>query len=124
LNAKRIFIAGVVALALLLSVFLYGSASAERRARFITAMNALKEAHLDLQKFGGFTNYFRDMNVYPCTNRFAINGTNCQCEFAVETEELKEHGLLTITTNAVFVWVDKKHDRVLLVTPQTFPPGL
>jgi hypothetical protein len=120
----KIFIAAILVLALFLLVFLYGSASAERRAHFISTENALKEAHIELQKFGGFTNYFRDMNVYPYTNQLTTEGTNYQCEFAIESEEFKERGFLTITTNEVFIWVDKKRGLIPLIKPLTFPPGL
>ena len=114
----------VVALVAFLLVFMYGSATAERRARFINTMNDLKEAHIELQKYGAFTNHFRDASVYLYTNLFTIEGTGYQCEFAVESEAFKKRGFLTITTNEVFVWIDKKHGVIPLIRPLTFPPGL
>ena len=124
LVVMKIFLAVVVVLVLLAFVLLHGLASGERRARFINTMAALKEAHYELQKDGGFTNYFRNMNVYPYTNQLSVAGTNFQCEFAVESDEFRARGFLTITTNEVFVWVDKKRGVIPLVSPRTFPPGI
>ncbi|MGH7952036.1 MAG: hypothetical protein ACREFE_08975, partial [Limisphaerales bacterium] len=115
----------LIALAVLVAFFfmlLYGMASADRRARFINAMACLKEAHFELQKYGAFTNQFRYETVYPYTNRFAVDGTDYQCEFAVESEDFTNRGFLTITTNEVFVWVDKKRG-IMPLSPRTFPPG-
>jgi hypothetical protein len=120
----KVFVAVVLVLVLLVFFLLYGLASGERRARFINTMNALKEAHYELQKYGSFTNYSRNFSVYPYTNRFVVAGTNYQCEFAIESEEFSKRGFLTITTNQVFVWIDKKHGLVPLTTPLTYPPGL
>lgn len=120
----KLFIGLSVVVVMVLLAFMEGSSSARRRARFIRTMNALKEAHVDLQQLGGFTNYFREMNIYLFTNRFIIGATDYQCEFAVETDEFRDRGFLTITTNAVFVWVDKKRGLIPLLKPETYPPGL
>jgi hypothetical protein len=116
----------VIVLAVLAALFfwlLYALGSADRRAKFIDIMNDLKEAHDELQKFGAFTNQFRYETVYPFTNRFVVNGTDYQCEFAVECADFTNRGFLTITTNEVFVWVDKKRGVIPLVRPHTFPHG-
>jgi hypothetical protein len=124
INGMKTFITVVLLLTLFFLLFLYGSASAERRARFLNTKIALLEAHIELQRNGGFTNYFRDINVYPCTNQITFDSTNYQCEFAVESEEFRQRGFLTITTNGVFFWVDKKYGLIPLVRPKTYPPGL
>jgi type II secretory pathway pseudopilin PulG len=116
----------LIVLAVLAALFfglLYSLASADRRARFINTMNDLKEAHFELQKYGAFTNQFHDATVYPFTNQFVIDGTNYQCEFAVECEDFTNRGFLTITTNEFFVWIDKKHGVMPPLSLRTFPPG-
>jgi hypothetical protein len=90
-------------------------------------MNELREANVQLQKYGAFTNQFRYDTVYPYTNRFNIDGTVYQCEFTVESVDLylRNRGFLTITTNDIFVWVDKKRGVMPLGRGPafTFPPG-
>jgi len=115
------FLGGLLAAFLLL--FFYEAGRAETRARFINTMNDLKEAHIELQKYGAYTNQSRYETVYPYTNRFVVDGTDYQCEFAAECDEFTNRGFLTITTNKVFVWVDKKHGVIPLLRPRTFPPG-
>ncbi len=110
-------------LAVLLLLYCYAAGRAVTRARFINKMNELREAHIELQQHGAFTNQLRREAIYPFTNRFAIDGTDYQCEFAVECEDFKNRGFLTITTNKIFVWIDKKRGAMPLVTSHTFPPG-
>jgi hypothetical protein len=107
-----------------LCVFMYGSAVAERNARFIHVMNDLKQAHMELQLHGPFTNRFRTSDVYPFTNRIDILGTNYHCEFAAQSEDFRGKGFLTITTNQVFIWIDKKLGATRLKTgPLELPSG-
>lgn len=117
----------LLVLVVLLFGLLYGLARGEHRARFIIAMNELREANLERQKYGAFTNQFRADTVSPYTNRFKVEGTVYQCAFTVESVDLsiRERGFLTITTNDVFVWVDKKRGVMPLgrVPAITFPPG-
>ena len=108
-------------------VLLYCTARGSHRARFIIAMNELRSANLQLQKYGAFTNQFRGDTVYPYTNRFDMDGTVYQCQFAVESVDLYlgKRGLLTITTNDIIVWVDKKRGVMPLGKEPAFPfpPG-
>ena len=126
---KKLVIVAVVfvTLAGLFFGFLHFVARGGHRARFIIAMNELREANMELQKHGAFTNQFQYDTVYPYTNRFNIDGTVYQCEFAVESVDLyfRNRGFLTITTNDMVVWVDKKGGVMPLgrVPAFTFPPG-
>jgi hypothetical protein len=119
----KILVAILVVVAVVLFVLLHSLAKSESRARFINTMNDLKEAHLELQSYGTFTNHFRDASVYLYTNRLTIDGTDYQCEFALESDEFRERGLLTITTNEIFVWIDKKQGLIPLSRQRFFPPG-
>ena len=122
---KKVIIFGIVLAVLVVLFFglLFALARSDNRARFINTMNCLLEAHVELQQYGAFTNQFRHETVYPFTNRFTIDGTDYQCEFAVECEDFANRGFLTITTNKMFVWVDKKRGVIPLGKPSIFPPG-
>jgi hypothetical protein len=119
----KTFVAIILGLAALAIVFLFAVDRGERRAKFIGLESDLKQAHLALQRDGGFTNFFRNVNVYPYTNLITIDGTNYQCEFAAEHDWFKERGLLTITTNEEYIWIDKKQGLIRLAKPPSFPPG-
>ena len=90
-------------------------------------MNALRQANAEIQNHGTFTNRFQGDTVYPYTNRFMIDATVYQCGLAVESVDLylKERGILAITTNDVFVWVDRERGVMPLGRGPafTFPPG-
>lgn len=109
-------------------LFLYRAARGSHRARFVIAMNELREANEQLHKHGAFTNQFPYDKVYPCTNRFDIDGTAYECQLAVESVDLylRDRGLLTITTDGIIVWVDKKRGVMPLGSGSAFrfPPGL
>ena len=71
-------------------------------------------------------NYFqykKTYEMYPYTNRFTIDGTIYQCEYAAKRAEFKDRGFLTITTNQIFVWVDRKGGLTPLVEPRMHPAG-
>ena len=102
---------------------LYVLATADNRAKFTGTKRLLIEAHLELQTYGAFTNHFRDVNLYPYTNLFSAGDATYQCEFAAERAEFKGRGFLTITTNRVFVWVDKERGIIPLDGSRTLPPG-
>jgi hypothetical protein len=125
MKALIIFLSVLAVLVAAFLVFAFGEARADRRAQFINALNALREAQIELHQSGQFTNYSRYMTVYPYTNRVTTDGTSYQCEFAVECEDFTNRGLLTITTNETFVWFDKKQGVMPLggVRSFKFPPG-
>jgi len=107
--------------------FVYASGRAETRAKFINFMNDLKEAHYELQHYGSFTNQFRHSRVYSWTNCYVVGGTNYWCEFRGEHEEFRDRGFLVITTNQIFLWIDKKQGVIPLLRQDShmiFPPGI
>ncbi len=107
---------------------LHFAGKGSHRARFVLAMSELRQANAELQKHGTFTNRLQGDTVYPYTNRFMIGATVHQCGLAVESVDLhlRKRGILAITTNEVFVWVDREHGVMPLGTGPafTFPPGL
>ena len=125
MKALIIFLSILAVLVAAFLVFASAEARGDRRSQFISAINGLREAQIELHQSGGFTNYSKNMTVYLYTNRVTFDGSNYQCEFAVENDWLKDRGLLTITTNEVFVWIDKKRGVIPLGGLRTFrfPPG-
>jgi hypothetical protein len=125
MKALVIFLSVLVLLGVALLVFASAELRADRKSQFVSAVNALGEAHIELHQYGVFTNYSHNMTVYPYTNRVVADGTDYQCEFAVENDWLKDRGVLTITTNEAFVWIDKKRGVIPLggLRTFTFPPG-
>jgi hypothetical protein len=125
---KRMIVIVVLASLVVVSCgLLYFVGKGSHRARFIIAMNELREANAEFQKYGAFTNQFQGDTVYPYTNRFIVDGTVYQCGFAVESVYLylRDRGILAITTNGGFVWVDKERGVVPLGSGPAFnfPPG-
>ena len=119
----KTFGAIAVLLLALLGLFIYGSGSAESRARFISFMNDLKEAQLELRLNGVVTNKFIRSRIHSCTNSIVVGGTNYQCEVSADRDEFSERGTLAITTNGVFLWLDKKRGPLPLLKG-TYPPGV
>lgn len=120
-----VFFTAVLLLVLFFLFFAYSYGNAYRRAKFITTMNDLHEAHIEAERDGAFTNHFKNINIYSYTNRYVVEGINYQCEFAAERAEFRNQGFLAITTNQVFVWIDKKRGVIPLIVRKTtpFPPG-
>ncbi|MGZ4963254.1 MAG: hypothetical protein ACXWJB_13835 [Limisphaerales bacterium] len=129
MKKSTIVLTVLAVLVALFGLFLYSAARGSHRARFVIAMNELREANVQLQKHGALTNQqFGYDKVFPCKNRFNIDGTAYQCQFAVESVDLylRDRGLLTIATNDIIVWVDKKRGVMPLGSGSAFrfPPGL
>jgi hypothetical protein len=125
---KKALFAGLLFVVLVLFLLLlHGLATSDRRAEFINMTSDLLEAHVEFQHDGSFTNHFRYTDISYCTNQFVVAGTTYQCEFTAERDQFGNFGVLAITTNQVFVWIDKKRGVLPLFsrgTPVKFPPGL
>ena len=126
LVAHSIWFVGSLLAAFLL-LFCYAAGRAETRAKFINFMNDLKQADYELRHYGSFTNQFRYSRVYACTNCYTVGGVDYWCEFCGEQEEFSNRGTLAITTNQVFIWIDKKRGVIPLLrqdSHMTFPSGI
>jgi hypothetical protein len=56
----------------------------------------------------GVTNrYINHTRVYSFTNTYVVGGTNYSCELAGENQWFTKDGRLAITTNQLFLWIDK-----------------
>jgi hypothetical protein len=119
------FISGLLSAFLL--IYCYAEGRSEKRARFINFINDLKLADHDLRHYGSYTNQSKYSKIYACTNFYTVGGTNYQCEFCGEMEEFSNQGTLAISTNQIFIWIDKKRGVVPLLrqdSRSTFPPGI
>lgn len=125
---------GIIAILVLASLvvgscgFWFIAGKGSHRARFVLAMNELRRANADLQTHGAFTNRFQSDTVYPYTNQFTIDGKVYHCGLAIESVDLhlRDRGILAITTNGGFVWVDKQGGVMPLGNGPAFafPPGI
>lgn len=115
---------GIVLLGLLL-FYAYAAGRSERIARFINFKMDLKSSQLERQASGTFTNRSGLSTISAWTNQYLIGGTNYQCELVGENDGFTNWGTLAITTNGVFLWIDRKHGVIPLLGPgRTLPPEL
>ena len=100
-----------------------------RRVIAIKAMDALHSDYVELRERGSFTarNGPSAERVYSFTNSYDIGGTNYQCVLAAEVPRFIDKGFFAITTNKIFIWVDRLHGPLPLLGsgfPPPSPPGL
>jgi hypothetical protein len=124
--AHSIWFAGGALLAFLM-VLVYAHGRAEIRAKFINLMNDVKCADQELRQYGSFTNHSRYSRVYACTNRYTVGGTDYWCELCGGSEEFGDRGILAITTNQTFLWIDNKRgviSPIIRGAQMALPPGI
>jgi hypothetical protein len=80
---------------------------AMKRARIIGDKFNLREVYRDFVQSGVVTNSRGDTHVYIFTNMVTISGCNYSCILAVDHPWYHGQGVLAITTNQVFIWLDK-----------------
>jgi hypothetical protein len=124
---KVIVILVVVAAAVAFLAYRYDQSV--RRAIAINAMDVLHSDYAELREHGSFTIRSGPSaeRVYSFTNSYVIGGTNYQCVLAAEVPRFIDRGFFAITTNEVFIWIDRVHGPVPLLSsgfPPPSPPGL
>ena len=93
---------------MVLAVFyLFAAGRSDRNAHLIDFKNDLKDAQLRLLDGEGLRNRYPGTRVFSFTNTYAVGGTNYYCELAGENEWFIKEGRLAITTNQLFLWIDK-----------------
>jgi hypothetical protein len=97
-----------------------------RNSGIIEGRWALKEAAKDYAEHGYVTNYgSRHYEVWLSTNMVSIVGTQYQCFITTHNSKFYDEGSLAITTNRVFIWLDKKRPPKIIDTnyrAPLFPP--
>jgi hypothetical protein len=84
--------------------YLYGISL--RNAGMMQARGSLKQALKDYQEHGYVTNYGNSHQVWLSTNVVTIEGTQYQCFITVREAKFYDEGVLAVTTNQVFIWLD------------------
>ncbi len=104
--------------------YLYGVSL--RNAGIIMARGSVKMAYKDYQEHGYVTNYGSSgYQVWLSTNIATIGGTQYQCFITVRDAKFYDQGVLAMTTNQVFIWLDaKRPPKIIEATYRAplFPP--
>jgi hypothetical protein len=110
---KKVFIVGLVlaawAIAVACLILIPGQIRAKHAAALFVTRNSLKIALVELEQDGKFTNHYpRYCRIFDFTNRYSVSATVCQCALAADSWDYRDHGnSLAITTNGVFLFIDK-----------------
>lgn len=88
--------------------FSYFHSKSIDRARLISSKSALLGARQQLHTFGAITNVDRHVYIESLRTQVTVDGINFESELAAHLPGYTNAGFLLITTNGVFVWMDKK----------------
>ena len=104
--------------------YLYGVSL--RNAGIIMARGSLKIAYKDYQEHGYVTNYGSSgYQVWLSTNVVTIGSTQYPCFITVRDSKFCDEGVLAMTTNRVFIWLDAKRPPKIISASYRaplFPP--
>ena len=103
----------------------YCYAIALRNNAIISARGDLKTAIQDYATLGYITNRSSHSEVWRSSNVVTIAGTEHLCALTVRTDRLHNEGVLAVTTNQVFIWLDDKRGPKIIgpgYRPPFFPP--
>ena len=103
--------------------YLYGVSL--RNAGIIHARTSLKQAFMEYQKSGYVTNYSSSSQVWLSTNVVTIKGTQYQCFLTVRDSLFYNQGVLAMTTNQIFIWLDARRPPKIIEADYRaplFPP--
>jgi hypothetical protein len=104
--------------------YLYGVSL--RNAGIIMARGSLKMAYKDYLEHGYVTNYGSSgYQVWLSTNVATVGGTQYQCFVTVRDPKFYDEGVLAMTTNQVFIWLDAKRPPKIIdanYRAPLFPP--
>ncbi len=103
----------------------YCYAIALRNHAIISAQGDLRVAIQDYATLGYVTNRSSHSEVWRSSNVVTIAGTEYLCAFTVRTDRLHNEGVLAVTTNQVFIWLDDKRGPKIIspgYRPPFFPP--
>lgn len=119
---------GIVFLILFLGLYTvaYLYSVALRNAGIIEGRISLKMAARDFAEHGYVTNYgAKSYQVWLSSNAVTIGGTQYQCFITTTNAKFAGEGLLAMTTNQVFIWLDNKRPPKIIATDYRapiFPP--
>jgi hypothetical protein len=97
-----------------------------RNAGISEGRHFLRIAAKDLAEHGYVTNFSSsNYRVWLSTNVATIAGTQYQCFAEIGGGKFSEEGTLAITTNQIFIWLDRKRSPKIIETTYSaplFPP--
>ena len=96
-----------------------------RTSDIITGKNTLREAYKEYQEHGAFTNGSSRSQVWLSTNQVTIAGTHYRCFMTLRDASFHEEGVLAMTTNEVFIWLDSRRPPQIIhakYRAPLFPP--
>src|SRR5687768_9800683 len=121
------WIAGIIILLFLVLCavsYLYGVSL--RNAGIMAGRSFLRVAPNDFAELGYVTNvYSSSYRFWLSTNVVTIGGTQYQCYAGVSGGKFYDHGTLAITTNQIFIWLDRKRPAKIIdagYRASLFPP--
>jgi hypothetical protein len=121
---KALGIAGLLSVAALLTAsYLYGVSL--RAVGLIEGRGALRRAYQHWVEHGYPTNFGNSYILRANTNIVSVNGTNYSLCLSVDVPKFYGQGVLSMTTNEVFIWQDVKRGPKLIppgYRPPLFPP--
>jgi hypothetical protein len=118
-------ILGAGTLALWGGAYLHGRAMT--RAAMLNARAFLQAAYADYERTGTLREQGDKAHVRIVTNAVVIDGINYQCALAVDWPYFSGEGSLAVTTNRVFLWLDKTKGSKVIDSgyrPPLFSRGL
>jgi hypothetical protein len=116
----RWLIALVVAIVVVCALERFHS-RAMRRAWMWNARISLSTACQDFVRTGTVPSQGNNGRIYAYTNVLTIRGTNYSCAIALDGTAFGGAGILAITTNQVFVWLDKSSEP-RIIDDNYWPP--
>jgi hypothetical protein len=102
-------------LALLTVSYLYGRSL--RTAGLIEGKGALRMAYKHYLEHGYATNFGNSYTLWETTNTVTVGGATYECILTVDVPMFYNEGVLSMTTNEVFIWQDKNRGAKMI------PPG-
>jgi hypothetical protein len=92
----------------------YCHAISFRQARLVMARNDLKEAMIDYEQLGYITNRHKGREVSLSSSSVAMAGTEYKYFLTLRSDSFPSAGVLAMTTNGVFIWIDAKRGPKLI----------
>lgn len=124
---KRTIIITAIVLAVIFAFLMFFSLSygqSLRRSGVMLARSVLKQAQHQFVQTGRVEPN-GSWKPFIFTNQITVDGVTYQCSVATPIVRFDEEGVLAMTTNEIFIWVDKKRPpKIIPVSgyrPRYFP---
>ena len=122
-SAKSVLIfisVAVTVISIALFLYIVGYGGALRRSGMIFAQNSLKQAQMELDETGK-VEAFGSAKPFLFTNQVVVDGNVYQGSVAIRINRFEDEGFLVMSTNEVFIWIDKKHGSKIIPASNYMP---